>query len=427
MNLIFSALTAAAVLGIFAAWPRASLVALTFSLPFIGWSFSVGSWELPLADLTALAALGAFLLRRFSGLFVKQMQPPILWPLLVPFAIFLGIAALSSLLATNPIFALWYFVRWLLFLYFAYVFLPYNLVRTARDLKLAIYALLASLSLVLASGFLSLATQDWQSSFYRLKSVAWFGTYPFGENHNLIAEFLNVGAFMILTLRELLSGERWRRVLDIFFAITALAIILTFSRAGWITLALQFAGYIWFRWWTKRLKLATVVAGSLLSLVIIIPLFWRMAILQADNVSSTENRWLLTEISWQAFTEKPLLGFGSGSYMDIVAANLRFMAKYGAPIDAHGLLQKIVAENGLLGLAAWLFIILVMANLGRQALLAYPKSRDWLMPLFLAASGGLFFQLFNTSYFKGKVWVPLALALAAIRLLEEKRHKTATL
>jgi len=34
------------------------------------------------------------------------------------------------------------------------------------------------------------------------------------------------------------------------------------------------------------------------------------------------------------------------------------------------------------------------------------------------------FQLFNTSYYKGKVWLPVALSLAAIQLLAyEKKAK----
>ncbi len=161
-----------------------------------------------------------------------------------------------------------------------------------------------------------------------------------------------------------------------------------------------------------------------MTVIFLIPLSWRMIALQADNVSSTENRLLLTEISWQAFVDQPLLGHGSGSYMDLVASNLRFIAKYGAPIDAHGMLQKIIAENGILGLAAWFFILLVLGKLAWQAFHIYPRSRNWLLPLFLAGAGGLFFQLFNTSYFKGKVWLPITLGLVAIRLLEEKKIKS---
>ena len=71
---------------------------------------------------------------------------------------------------------------------------------------------------------------------------------------------------------------------------------------------------------------------------------------------------------------------------------------------------------------AILFIGLI--SIWWRAWLNNPKSRSWLTPLILGAAGGLLFQLFNTSYYKGKVWLPVAISLAAIRLLAyEKKAK----
>jgi O-antigen ligase len=128
----------------------------------------------------------------------------------------------------------------------------------------------------------------------------------------------------------------------------------------------------------------------------------------------------LTEISWRAFQDRPYLGFGSGNFINLVGDNIRFTAKYGEAIDSHGMLQKILAENGLFGLSAWIFLLIYLLQLGYRSLRRYYRDNPWILPLVLAAAGGLFFQLFNTSYYKGKVWLPIALFLAGFRLLEAK-------
>jgi len=114
-------------------------------------------------------------------------------------------------------------------MYFAYIFLPENLITNGRILKRSLIALLTSTIVVLISGYLSLYGQDWHNSFYQINSINWWGLYPFGENHNLIAEFLNVGVFLILSLKILTKQPKIKRLLDIIFILTALAIILTFS------------------------------------------------------------------------------------------------------------------------------------------------------------------------------------------------------
>jgi hypothetical protein len=58
-----------------------------------------------------------------------------------------------------------------------------------------------------------------------------------------------------------------------------------------------------------------------------------------------------------------------------------------------------------------------------KALKIYKAEAQFLLPLSVAALGGFIYQWFNTSYYKGKLWVPLAVALAAMNLLQQK-YKT---
>ena len=160
-----------------------------------------------------------------------------------------------------------------------------------------------------------------------------------------------------------------------------MAAILSFSRAAWISIFLQLS--VWIYWKNKHSfkKYASFWLLTLISVIIILlPLFWRMQILQTDNVSSTENRWLLTEIAYEAWQEKPLIGHGAGYFMNMVADNIRFTAKYGDAIDSHGFLQKIAVEIGLIGLFSWLFLLSVIIKKAVTRLRRYQKQASY--PLF---------------------------------------------
>jgi len=222
-------------------------------------------------------------------------------------------------------------------------------------------------------------------------------------------------------LRKWTNDRAKKRWCNIAFVLTSLGIILTFSRAGWITLFLQVVIYFWYKFSKpERIKMIFIGLGLLL---IISPLLWKMSQLQAKNESSTENRVLLLEISSQALIDRPYLGFGPGEFINLVDENIRFKAKYGPPIDSHGMLQKVLAESGLFGLAAWIFLLLYLLKIGYRGLKRYQRDNPWLLPLGLAAAGGLFFQFFNTSYYKGKAWLAVAVFLAAVRLLEAKSER----
>lgn len=402
-----------------------SLFVLAFSVPFINWIFKIYSLEIPFSDVIAIISVLAWL---FNILFVLIFKPgqkiKINFPLFFPFLFFIIAAVISLFNHSQPLSGFYYIIRWLILLYVAYILLPVNLIKDKRSLKTAVIALALSSLLVTISGWLSLWGQDWQSSFFRIYSLQINGVYPFGYNHNLIAEFLCVGAFIWLALKEFGTDDRWRRICIVITLFTAAAAIFTFSRAAWITLSIQTLVYLL---WHERESLkrhgGLMLLTGLMLIVMMIPVFWRMSILQADNVSSTENRVLLTEIAYEAWRDKPLTGQGIGRFTDLVANNIRFTAKYGAPIDSHGFLQKIMAETGILGLIAWLFLIIVITKKVIVGIKRYDKKVPWLFPLCVAAGGGLFFQIFNTSYYKGKVWLIITLALAAIAIAEKQYGK----
>ncbi len=408
--------------------PKLGVYFLAFLLPVIGFEIVFKPFSLPLIDFVALALFFAFSFRLFYFiLFSAERLNNFKFPLLFPFLLFLVISFVSAILSKDPSYSLWYFCRWPLFLYFAYILVPYNLINDQKTLKRTIITTSVSSLIVLLFGFLSLYGQDWTDSFFRIKSLSIFGIFPFGENHNLIAEFLNVGAFFVLSLRFLAKELKVKRFLNIIFLFFILGIILTFSRTGWLVLFLQLVTYlgIFLYQEKKKIKIAGRELILVLAMIIVIlfPLFLRMSRLQEDNISSTENRLLLTEIGLEAFKEKPILGHGPGFFIRLVDDNIRFRVKYGEAIDSHGVLQKVLAENGLFGILSWLFILFYLLKTFFRAIKKYSVTNPWLSPLIVGALGGLFFQFLNTSYFKGKVWLPIILALLAIKVVENNYEK----
>jgi cell division protein FtsW (lipid II flippase) len=82
-----------------------------------------------------------------------------------------------------------------------------------------------------------------------------------------------------------------------------------------------------------------------------------------------------------------------------------------------------LAETGALGFLTFFallgYIIWRLFSAYRQM----PEDSPYkyiLLALMLSAAGSIIFQLFNTSYFVSKLWLPLGVALAAARLGEEK-------
>jgi O-antigen ligase len=141
------------------------------------------------------------------------------------------------------------------------------------------------------------------------------------------------------------------------------------------------------------------------------------------GVSSTENRWLLSQIAVKAWQQEPFLGQGSGIFYRLVEENIRFRAKYGDPLDSHGVGQKILAENGILGIFSFAaFCLAIFLSLHKGVVYLKGKKEFHLaLLLSLGALAGFVFQLFNTSYYKGKMWLPIALALVTINIFTTKK------
>jgi O-antigen ligase len=412
---------------LFSVYPEWGLYLLAFSCPLINWSFTVGSFNASFPEIVALLLSVSFILRQGSFFLKGEKESArVVLPFWQPFLVFMVVLGLSSLYSSYITASVWYSVRWVLFLYVSYLVVPYNIMKNGKILKRTIIALVLSGLGVAIMGLVSLGYQDWYNDFFRVQPMAIGGLYVIGSNHNLIAEFLVIITFLVLSLKHWSKSFRLNRFLDVLFILLLATTVGTFSRTGWIVLGLEVLVYFFLDTFILRRRtwhFRTIILAILVSMIVLTPFAYRMSRLQERNTSSTENRVLLTTIAWKAFLAKPLLGYGPGTFVSLVSDNVRFTAKYGDPLDSHGVWQKVLAETGALGTISFAVFVGMMFWRLYGGLRKYISDSKLLLPLLVAVMGGFVYQWFNTSYYKSKFWLPLAVALAAVNLLERKYMK----
>lgn len=416
---------------IFCIKPEIGLYLTIFALPVIDWNIYLKSLIIPASDLFGVLLLTAFICRFiFFKLFpanrIKETVTKLRLPFIRSFSLFFLVVILSSLFSEKPGEAVWYSVRWILFFYTAFIVVPVNIITDKKILKRSLLVLVLSASTIALMGAYSLLLQDWQNTFVRVQPVEIFNRFPVGQNQNLIAEFLIIAVFFAVALKFLSKKTITHKVLNLTSLFLIFISVLTFSRAAWIALFIQILLYIWYQ---PRVSRQQYIIFLFIGFILLAPLGVYMYRIQNEfriGVSSTRNRVALTQIAWEGFKEKPLLGHGSGSFINLVDNNIRFRAQYGDPLDSHGVWQKVLAENGLLGIITFIgFIASILSLFWKNIVQLYKKgNNNVLLPIILGALGGLFFQFFNTSYYKGKIWLPLAIAIATCYLINQKDYDT---
>ncbi len=418
--------------------PYGVFYAFLLAAPLIGWMVSIstgtlqvgerafgGSIDLPMSDIVALAALAAWAFRilfLWKGRNNHEWRP---WlPLSIAYGAVVGAHFLSAFSLAQPdlVTVVKYTIRPVLFSYVTCVALVVNFLRSRKRFLVSFGLFALSGTFFALDGFRSLFVGG--GILHRARPLPIFGVYPLGSNHNVLAEWLVFTvpiAFVLAFLTRSVRVRRWSFVLAGFMTFVAL---LTFARSAWIALAVEiiFLGCTISRPWirTHRREL-------FFGIVLFLPLLFYMMIFssQSEVQSSTNTRTMLTDIAFQLFRGNPFLGVGAGTFVDRVAHTWLFVYEFGAALDSHGLIQKIAAETGLVGLGAFAFLLGSLFYYLRRAWRALRRQgADFQAYACLCAAvlGAFAYQVFNTTYWSPKLWLPVGIALAAARLfiLQEK-------
>lgn len=409
-------------------------------LPFLGATVSIptgnliigerafgGSIDLFLGELILLFVMAAWAIKIFFLWYKRRdkgWQPKL--PLIKPY---LGLVAahLISIFSSykpDPVLVLKFLLRPVIFCYLAFIALPVNLVRSVRRLKAALGIMMVVGTLAAANGLISLALIETPGSIIRrAQPISFFGTNPIGENHNVLAELLLATGPLTLALGALAKKQATRRVIYVLAAAQTLVALLTFARTAWLVFFAQIIFLMATEWrMTVKKHLAALFALALL----LVPLGFlqlRFSFSQTAQ-SSNSTRWMLTDIAYQSFLHYPLVGSGAGTFMWQVGSARIFFQEFGDPLDAHGFIQKLSVETGLVGLVAYaIFLVFLIVwsrrNLGRLK----GNARLAGFALVTAAGGAVCYQFLNTAYWSAHMWLPIGLMMAGLTVLQSKEDE----
>ena len=424
-------------------YPYVTYGIVVLSVPFLGLMVSLptgrlsigerafgGAIDVQVGELAAAALLVAW---AFKVLYLWGKRRDVNWRPWLPFAIPM-IAVIATHLVSalsdfqpDPVLVLKYTLRPVLWIYLIYVVLTVNFVRSRRRLMMTLGVAAATGVIAALMGFASLVTPDASGQlFQRAHPLPILGVMPLGDNHNLLAEWFAVTIPITIALSLLVADARAKRLLVAAALFQALVALLTFARTVWIVLAFEALLAAFFVW---RQQLRDWAPRLLLAVVFLIPLAIAMAAFSSTPLvqSSTSTRYMLSDIAVNLWLASPWIGTGAGSFVDRIATIRVFILEYGVPLDAHGFGQKLLAEVGLFGFAAvgWVMAWLYAYVRRRLVDFATPsRERDVFLILSIAAAGALVYQLFNTNYWTGKLWLPVGIMLAASRALRPKPAST---
>ncbi|MFH1620589.1 MAG: O-antigen ligase family protein [Patescibacteria group bacterium] len=415
-------------------------IAVAF-MPFLGITVSVptgainigqrafgGSIDVSLGEVFLFVVLGAWALKlimlwRRRGDENWRPRFPLIRSYLCLFAAHL-ISAFSPLVP-DPVLVVKYSLRPVFYSYLAFIALPVNLIRSRRRLITVLSVFIGVGILAALNGLVSIFFPiDGSNLVGRAHPYPIFGINALGENHNSLAELLVVTTPLTLALIGLVRHERTKRLLYMATSLQFVIGLLTFTRTGWIVFALQITcllATVWRRTATKY------ISKILIASIFLAPLAVTMLAYSVSQTAQSSNstRLALTQIAMQIFYTSPWVGGGAGTFVDRVGSTSVFLLEYGDPLDSHGFLQKLAAETGLVGLLGYAIVIaasLVVFWRGYK-LIKSPVSKNILVFVVLAFLGSVVYQLFNTSYWTGRLWLPLGLLIATIEVFRREERK----
>ncbi|OGF31343.1 hypothetical protein A2223_03385 [Candidatus Falkowbacteria bacterium RIFOXYA2_FULL_35_8] len=391
--------------------------------PFIGWQIEFGSINAPLVDFVGIAIAVAWLLKTVFN-FSRQNFSWQSFPGLIYVLLFFVAGILSLINAEVFSSALKYLIRPIIFFYLIFVLIPFNFIKTKEQLYRVLKILLFVGVVVAIIGFLPVIFGG--DSWYERRATPFiFGDFdPIGGNQNAIAEIMVITLPIALIILSKIKNYRLQSSLVILSGFLLLVLLLTFSRSGYLALLLQLIILIVFRF---KKQLAKSLLVPLIILFMALPALFYFSVWQEiDWVrSSNTSRLALTEIAWDAFLQHPIIGNGAGSFQSIVGDTFAFIVDFGDPLDSHGFVQKIAVEQGILGLIFYLGFLLYLTRLFIRA---FGSERDEqekfeILCFFMLFAGIILFELFSTSYYLPRVWIPIAVALAGLNLYDNKLFK----
>jgi O-antigen ligase len=264
--------------------------------------------------------------------------------------------------------------------------------RSIRFKQLKIVLLAFLLPLVSTLVYLFLYTPDLASVITGTESN--FATSG-GFGPNQVATVLGIGIFVLTVKFFMYQSSFWSRVLDlVLLGLFAFRAIITFSRGGVITAIIMILFFVALYYWNVNFKTKIRLKKYLLIFLGLMVFTWIFSSIQTggfidkryanedaagrEKEDVTTGRTDLIAFELNEFIDHPFLGIGVGKVKEVR------LDETGVEAASHSEMSRIVAEHGLLGIFAFLILLiipLVFRLHNKSNLLFYSFYLFWLLTI----------------------------------------------
>lgn len=350
--------------------------------------------------------------------------------------------------SVDVIVSLKYFVSRLWFIFSCYIIIP-HLFKDKKNIYRFVYAYCSALAIVICYTTIVHARFNFNE-----KAADWVVS-PFYNDHTAYGAALAMFIPVMVSFLFLKDLSKWAKIFAFgFFSLFMLGIILSFARAGWLSLGVALSILVTL---FLKIKFRTLVLtfGSAALLFFTFQTEIVMALSKndtdakggfANNIESMSNistdasnlerinRWSCAIRMWQ---DKPLLGWGPGTYMFQYAPyqlsrDLTIIStNFGTNGNAHSEYLGPLSEQGILGMLIVVVLLFYSTSLGYRLVysLADREDRILCIGLFLGLMTyfvhGFLNNFLDTDKLSLPFWAFLA-ALVCFDLYYPKKQKLAS-
>ncbi|AFY42888.1 IctB family putative bicarbonate transporter [Nostoc sp. PCC 7107] len=254
--------------------------------------------------------------------------------------------------------------------------------------------------------------------------------YSYLGNPNLLAGYLMPA--VVLSLVAIFAWQGWiKKALALtMLVVNSACLILTFSRGGWIGLVVAILAAIallvywrslelppFWRTWSLPIILGGTLVLLLLAVIFVEPVRLRVFSIFADRQDSSNNyRRNVWDAVFEMIRDRPIIGIGPGHNAFNKIYPLYQRPRYSA-LSAYSILLEVAVETGFIGLACFLWLILVTFNTALLQLRRLRESRNiqgfWLIGACATLLGMLAHGTVDTIWFRPEVntlwWLMVAI------------------
>jgi putative inorganic carbon (HCO3(-)) transporter len=244
--------------------------------------------------------------------------------------------------------------------------------------------------------------------------------YSYLGNPNLLAGYLIPA--VVLSLIAIFAWQSWyKKALAVtMLLVNGACLILTFSRGGWIGLliaVLALVGLLYYWWsirmpsfwrvWFPWIALGSFTGVLVISILFVEPVRERFFSIFADRKDSSNNfRQNVWTAVFKMIEDRPLIGIGPGHNAFNKIYPLYQLPRYSA-LSAYSIYLEVAVETGLIGLACFLWLIIVIFNTASVQLQRLRPSGNidglWLIGALASIAGILGHGIVDTVWYRPEV------------------------